>query len=85
MTTLTASTALTPEQQIESEYPLTALDRCDACGAQAYVRVVVVKSQQELMFCGHHFQPLDNDVRFLKIRDERANLLIKPELTPIPD
>ncbi|MEJ3403247.1 hypothetical protein WDJ51_00745 [Rathayibacter sp. YIM 133350] len=32
--------------------PLTALDRCDACGAQAYIRVVV--SSGELLFCAHH-------------------------------
>ncbi|RNE62344.1 DUF7455 domain-containing protein [Cryobacterium tepidiphilum] len=31
---------------------LTAADRCDACGAQAYIRVVVNNS--ELLFCAHH-------------------------------
>jgi hypothetical protein len=31
---------------------LTAADRCDACGAQAYVRVVV--NNGELLFCAHH-------------------------------
>ena len=33
--------------------PLTALDLCDRCGAQAYVRVVLPGSG-ELLFCGHH-------------------------------
>jgi hypothetical protein len=33
--------------------PLTAADRCDRCGAQAYVRVVLA-SGGELMFCAHH-------------------------------
>ncbi len=32
--------------------PLTALDRCDRCGAQAYFRVVLTKG--ELLFCAHH-------------------------------
>lgn len=32
--------------------PLTAADRCDRCGAQAYVRVVL--SRGELLFCAHH-------------------------------
>ncbi|GAA1045926.1 DUF7455 domain-containing protein [Rothia amarae] len=32
---------------------LTTADRCDACGAQAYVRVVL-NSGNELYFCGHH-------------------------------
>lgn len=33
-------------------YELTALDRCDSCGAQAYIRVTIGES--ELMFCAHH-------------------------------
>lgn len=31
---------------------LTALDRCDACGAQAYVRVTTANGP--LFFCAHH-------------------------------
>jgi hypothetical protein len=33
--------------------PLTALDLCDRCGAQAYVRVVL-PADGELLFCAHH-------------------------------
>ena len=33
---------------------LTTVDRCDRCGAQAYVRVVLGASGGELLFCGHH-------------------------------
>jgi hypothetical protein len=33
--------------------PLTALDLCDRCGAQAYMRVVLPGSG-ELLFCAHH-------------------------------
>lgn len=36
-----------------SPAPLTASDRCDRCGAQAYVRVTLT-SGGELLFCGHH-------------------------------
>jgi len=32
---------------------LTAVDRCDRCGAQAYVRVLLA-SRLELLFCAHH-------------------------------
>jgi len=32
---------------------LTATDRCDRCGAQAYVRVLL-PSHLELLFCAHH-------------------------------
>ncbi len=35
-----------------ADRPLSGLDRCDSCGAQAYVRVVLNGS--ELLFCGHH-------------------------------
>jgi hypothetical protein len=31
---------------------LGALDRCDRCGAQAYVRAVLAAG--ELLFCAHH-------------------------------
>jgi len=33
--------------------PLTAQDRCDRCGAQAYVRAVLTNGG-ELIFCSHH-------------------------------
>ena len=32
---------------------LTPVDRCDRCGAQAYVRVLLA-SRLELLFCAHH-------------------------------
>ncbi|MCW2287846.1 hypothetical protein [Leucobacter luti] len=35
-----------------ADRPLSALDRCDSCGAQAYVRVEL--SGSELLFCAHH-------------------------------
>ena len=34
------------------EYRLTAADRCDSCGAQAYIAAEVNGS--ELLFCAHH-------------------------------
>lgn len=34
-------------------HQLTAAHRCDRCGAQAYVRVLL-PSLHELLFCGHH-------------------------------
>jgi hypothetical protein len=32
---------------------LTAVDRCDRCGARAYVRVLL-PNYAELLFCAHH-------------------------------
>lgn len=39
-------------ETIETTNPLTAADRCDRCGAQAYVRVQLPVG--ELLFCAHH-------------------------------
>jgi hypothetical protein len=33
--------------------PLTAVDLCDRCSAQAYVRVIL-PAGGELLFCAHH-------------------------------
>lgn len=35
------------------ESTLSILDRCDACGAQAYIRAVL-PTGGELLFCAHH-------------------------------
>ncbi len=37
---------------------LVSTDRCDRCGAQAYVRFI--KNLWELDFCGHHSAKYDN-------------------------
>jgi hypothetical protein len=38
---------------VATSAPLTAEDRCDRCGAQAYLRVEL-QSGGELLFCAHH-------------------------------
>jgi hypothetical protein len=35
-----------------SNQQLTAADRCDSCGAQAYIRATMASG--ELYFCAHH-------------------------------
>ena len=45
----------------EGDRPLSGLDRCDNCGAQAYVRVVLNGS--ELLFCGHHANKYETKLR----------------------
>jgi len=37
---------------VDTHDPLTAMDRCDKCGAQAMVRAKLLGG--ELYFCGHH-------------------------------
>jgi hypothetical protein len=39
---------------------LVSTDRCDRCGAQAYVRVN--NGELELDFCGHHYTKLAEDL-----------------------
>ena len=41
------------ENVVLDSTPLNVLDRCDRCGAQAYVRAVMANGF-ELLFCGHH-------------------------------
>jgi hypothetical protein len=40
---------------------LTAADRCDRCGAQARVRVVLAAG--DLIFCAHHAKAYDAKLR----------------------
>ena len=55
---------------------LTASDRCDSCGAQAYVRVVL-ESGGELLFCAHHASANEEKLRPMASlwQDERDRLV----------
>jgi hypothetical protein len=63
------ATALAPTS------PLTAVDRCDRCGAQAYVRVLFA-SGGELLFCAHHGRQHNDKLRATaaEIQDETDRL-----------
>ena len=54
---------------------LTAADRCDRCGAQAYLRVTL-SGGSELLFCAHHGKEHADKLKqvALKIRDETNRL-----------
>ena len=53
---------------------LTAADRCDRCGAQARVRVVL--STGDLLFCAHHAKAYEDKLRATAVEwlDETATL-----------
>lgn len=55
--------------------PLTSADRCDRCGAQAYLRVTLT-SGGELLFCAHHARAHSDKIKqvALKIHDETKKL-----------
>lgn len=66
----------------EKVWLLDATDRCDRCGAQAYVKVIG-KNSLDLLFCGHHYnKAMDNAVGYdkmmkfaLEVVDERERLI----------
>jgi hypothetical protein len=58
---------------------LNAADRCDRCGAQAYVRVTL-PTGGTLLFCGHHFHDHEPTLRQkgVDILDETERLTEVP-------
>lgn len=54
---------------------LTASDRCDRCGAQAYVRATM-DSGLDLLLCAHHFHQNEDRLRQIAvtIHDESDRL-----------
>jgi hypothetical protein len=58
---------------------LTAADRCDRCGAQAYVRATL-DSGFDLLFCAHHFHENESRLRevAVSILDESNRLASVP-------
>jgi hypothetical protein len=69
MTQLTTDTP-----SVTAPAPLTATDRCDACGAQAYVRATLATG--ELLFCAHHASRFRDSLKptALSWHDESAKL-----------
>jgi hypothetical protein len=67
------TTALAPSSA------LSAADRCDRCGAQAYVRVTLT-SGGELLFCAHHSREHAEKLRniAITIHDETGRLEATP-------
>jgi hypothetical protein len=54
---------------------LTAVDRCDRCGARAYVRVLLPNAL-ELLFCAHHNRQYASALKKVaaEIHDETGRL-----------
>lgn len=62
-------------EAMDDAFTLTALDRCDSCGAQAYVKATM--SSGELLFCAHHGAKYKEKLAStaLNWHDESARLL----------
>ena len=67
--------ATTEREASVIEYRLTAMDRCDSCGAQAYIAAEVNGS--ELLFCAHHGRKYEEKLRSIATswHDETARLI----------
>ena len=65
------------EEQSEARESLTALDRCDVCGAQAYIRVELASG--DLIFCSHHGNEKRAQLEPVAVswHDESAKLLAR--------
>jgi hypothetical protein len=64
-----------PGRALAPTGPMNAVHRCDRCGAQAYVRVLL-RSRHDLLFCAHHYRqhaPALAKVA-VEIQDETARL-----------
>ncbi len=51
----------TPDVTLDAPSTLTHADRCDRCGAQARVRVVLAAG--DLLFCAHHAKAYEDKLR----------------------
>lgn len=69
-----------PIQSEQESDTLNSLDRCDSCGAQAYVSVLL--SSGVLMFCGHHYAAAAEKLSLLNptVVDERYKLTPKSKI-----
>jgi hypothetical protein len=62
---------------------LTAEDRCDRCGAQAYLRVEL-QTGGELLFCAHHAREHGEALKEIAVNllDETHKLAETPAIAP---
>jgi hypothetical protein len=79
--TAAMSAALTTDRM-----PLTAADRCDRCGARAYVRVTLL-SGGELYFCAHHAREHEAALRAVAadLEDATDDLAEVPPIAPLDE
>jgi hypothetical protein len=68
---------------VAKDTALTAADRCDRCGAQAYLRVEL-PGGGELLFCAHHARKHGDRLAevALYIHDETDRLAETPATAP---
>lgn len=68
-------------EEVKQQWKLATNDRCDSCGAQAYVEVKGITG--ELLFCNHHYNKIVDSPKgyerlmgfMLEVTDERDRLI----------
>jgi hypothetical protein len=58
---------------IASVTTLKVADRCDKCGAQAFVQVVFGNGH-DLLFCGHHYAAFQGALPDATVHDHRESI-----------
>jgi hypothetical protein len=78
----TTETKATTPTQVDHA-PLQLADRCDSCGAQAFVAVQLDGAAAELLFCGHHYRRHESALAIngARVHDERSKINVKPSLS----
>ena len=59
---------------------LTAMDRCDRCGAQAFFRAVLLTG--ELLFCAHHGRAYSEKLALSAVRIDDGSAKINSKPSP---
>ncbi len=63
---------------------LTAADRCDRCGAQAYLRVEL-QTGGELLFCAHHAREHGDKLREVAVNVVDETHKLADRRTPVSE
>ena len=69
------------KDEVEQQWELSPVDRCDRCSAEALVKVTGISG--ELLFCGHHYNKIMDSAEGYKkmmsfaltVIDERQKLV----------
>jgi hypothetical protein len=64
--------------------PLSAADRCDRCGARAYLRAVL-PSGSELLFCAHHAREHEAALRQVAVDLQDQSELLDEAVPPVDE
>jgi len=66
-------------------WTLNNADRCDRCGAQAFVKVTLKTGGSPLLFCGHHFRAYEPTLTPLAsvVLDERERINARPSASSV--